>query len=250
VGRSLDVKHFRRELDARQTDPAGRRWVFVPYDQLTDAVGPLTREDPAELGIVVVESRWKARRRPYHRQKLALVLSSMRHFALEQAERGVAVHHVVGDASYSRLLEPVVAELGPLRLMRPAERELRSDLEPLVKKKRIEVVPHEGWLTSPEQFAAAFAGGKRWRMDGFYRHVRRETGILMSDGKPLGGKLSFDTENRRPWRGEPPAPAPPRYPLDPIKQEVIELVESDFAGHPGRLEPRALAATAKDAERA
>ena len=244
------MKQFRRELDARQSDPAGRRWVLVPYDQLTDAVGPLSREDPAELGIVVVESRWKARRRPYHRQKLALVLSNLRHFALEQAERGVAVHHVVGDATYSRLLEPVVAELGPLRVMRPAERELRSDLEPLVKKKRIEIVPHEGWLTSPEQFHSAFAGGKRWRMDGFYRHVRRETGILMSDGKPVGGRLSFDTENRRLWRGDPPAPTPPRYSIDPIKQEVIELVESDFAGHPGRLEPRALAATAKDAERA
>ena len=76
------MKQFRQELAARQSDPAGRRWVFVPYDQLTDAVGPLAREDPAELGIVVVESRWKARRRPYHHQKLALVLSNLRHFAL------------------------------------------------------------------------------------------------------------------------------------------------------------------------
>ena len=72
------MKQFRRELDSRQSDPAGRRWVLVPYDQLTDAVGPLSREDPAELGIVLAESRWKARRRPYHRQKLALVLSNLR----------------------------------------------------------------------------------------------------------------------------------------------------------------------------
>jgi deoxyribodipyrimidine photolyase-related protein len=127
MGRSLSVKHFWRELDARQTDPAGRRWIFVPYDQLTDAAGPLSREDPAELGIALVESRWKARRRPYHRQKLALVISNLRHFALEQAERGVAVHHVVGDAPYSRVLESVVTELGALRVMYPAERELRSD---------------------------------------------------------------------------------------------------------------------------
>jgi len=72
----------------------------------------------------------------------------------------------------------------------------------------------------------------------------------MSGGKPQGGRLSFDTENRRPWRGEPAAPTPPRYPVDPIKQEVIELVESEFAEHPGRLELHTLAATAKDAERA
>ncbi|MGH0031343.1 MAG: cryptochrome/photolyase family protein [Myxococcota bacterium] len=245
------MKHFRRELDAREVDPAGRRWLFVAYDQLTDAVGPLSREDPDELGIILVESRWKARRRPYHRQKLALVLANLRHFALEQAERGVAVRHVAGDAPYSRLLEPVTRELGPLRAMRPAERELRCDLAPLVKKKRIEIVPHEGWLTSREQFRAAFEGGKPWRMDRFYRHVRRETGILMSGGKPAGGKFSFDTENRKPWRGDPAAPKPPRYSTDdPIKQEVVELVGSAFGDHPGEIEPRALPATAKDAERA
>ncbi len=244
------MNRFRSELAQRQSDPAGRRWLFVPYDQLTDAAGPLSREDPAELGIVLVENRWKARRRPYHRQKLALVIANLRHFALEQAERGVAVRHVVGDAPYARLLEPVATELGPLRVMRPAEWELRADLGPLVAKKRIEVIAHEGWLTTREQFEAAFEGGRRWRMDAFYRHVRKETGVLMRDGKPVGGKLSFDTENRKPWRGEPRAPRPPRHPVDAIKREVLDLVESEFSAHPGRLEAETLAATARDAKRA
>jgi deoxyribodipyrimidine photolyase-related protein len=244
------VTAFRKELESRQSDPCGRRWLLVPYDQLTDGVGPLSREDPEDLGIVVVENRWKARRRPYHRQKLALVLSSLRHFALEQAERGVAVRHVVGDAPYARILEPVARELGPLRLMGPAERELRADLEPLVENGAIEIIPHEGWLTTREQFDAAFARGKPWRMDAFYRTVRRDTGILMRNGKPVGGKFSFDPENRRPWRGEPPAPQPPRFPLDPVKEEVGRLIESSFAEHPGQLDCSMLPATAKDAARA
>ena len=244
------MSHFRRELSARQTDPTDRSWLFVPYDQLNDGMGPLSREDPGELGIVIVENRWKARRRPYHRQKLALLLSNLRHFALEQAERGVAVRHVVGDAPYSKLLEPLVEELGPLRLMQPAERELRADLGPMLKQGRLDVIPHEGWLTTREQFDTAFAGDKRWRMDVFYRQVRRETGILMCEGKPVGGKFSFDTANRKPWRGQPPAPRPPRYRLDAIKQEVVDLVERELADHPGRLDPGALPATAKEARRA
>ncbi len=243
------MKVFRRELEDRSTDPAGRRWIFVPYDQLSDGIGPLAHEDPSELGIVVVESRWKARRRPYHRQKLALLLSNLRRFALEQAERGVAVRHVVGDAPYSKLLEGVARELGPLRVMRPAERELRADLEPLVSKGLLEEIPHEGWLTTHEQFEAAFAGGKRWRMDAFYRQVRRDTGILMKNGKPVGGKLSFDTENRKPWKGEPAAPKPPRFQPDEIVEEVVQLLESDLADHPGRIDPSALPTTKKDAER-
>ena len=46
---------FRRELAARQSDPPGRRWVFVPYDQLTAAIGPLAADEPRRLGIELVE---------------------------------------------------------------------------------------------------------------------------------------------------------------------------------------------------
>jgi deoxyribodipyrimidine photolyase-related protein len=241
---------FTKELTRRQTDPAGRRWLFVPYDQLTDQIGPLSREDPAEFGIVLVESLWKAHRRPYHKQKLAWVLANMRQFALEQAARGVAVRHVRTDGPYREALEPLIRDLGPLRVMRPAERELRLDLEPLVTAGALDVVPHEGWLTTTAQFEESQGDGPPWKMDAFYRHVRRGSGLLMKGGKPLGGKFSFDSDNRKPWSGEPPAPEPPQYPADPVKQEVGELIERDFARHPGRLDMATVAATRDDVERA
>jgi deoxyribodipyrimidine photolyase-related protein len=239
---------FARALGESSPDPRGRRWLFVPYDQLSDRIGPLAREAPGSLGIVLVESPQKAARRPYHKQKLALVLANQRHFALEQAARGVAVRHVVSRGSYADALAPLAAELGPLRVMEPAERELRVDLALLVEQGALELIPHEGWLTTRDDFDAAFAGGRRWRMDGFYRHVRRRTGILMDGGEPRGGRFSFDTENRRPWRGEPPAPAPPRFAPDEITEEVGALVERRYAKHPGRLDLGALPATARDAE--
>jgi deoxyribodipyrimidine photolyase-related protein len=241
---------FLQELDARQPDPAGRRWIYVPYDQLSDRIGPLAREAPATLGIVLIESRWKAARRPYHRQKLALVLANQRHFALEQAARGVAVRYIAADRSYAEALAPLVRELGPLRMMEPAELELRENLAPLVRAGGLDVLPHEGWLTTPDQFRAGAGADPPWRMDAFYRHVRRDTGILMDPrGKPIGGKYSFDTENRKPWKGDPPAPEPPAFVPDPITREVGDLIERDFASHPGRLDLTRVPATAADAER-
>ena len=238
---------FLRLLEERRSDPSGRRWVFVPYDQLSDRIGPLAREDPAELGIVVVENRWKAARRPYHRQKLAVVLANLRWFALEQAERGVAVRHVVADGPYRDALERVARDLDhPLRVMTPAERELRVDLGPLVEAGVVEAVPHEGWLTTTDQFERSQRSAS-WRMDAFYRLVRRESGILIRDGKAVGGKFSFDAENRKRWTGNPPAPDLPTFPADPIKEEVVELLESRFAAHPGRLAIDALPATRADA---
>ena len=103
-----------RELGEPDGD---RSWVFVPYDQLTDELGPLASRPPRELGIVLVENVWKASLRPYHKQKRALVLASLRHFALEQARRGVAVRHVVADGPYRDALRPLCEELGPLVVM-------------------------------------------------------------------------------------------------------------------------------------
>lgn len=236
---------FSRALAAHRNAERGRRWLFVPYDQLTDELGPLAREDPRTLGIVLIECPGKAARRPYHKQKLALVLTNLRHFAIEQASRGVAVRHVVAP-SYVAGLEGLADELGVLRVMRPAERELRVELAPLVERGAVVEIPNEAWLTTPEDLA----GPGPWRMDTFYRAVRRRLGILMKGGKPLGGKLSFDAENRRAWPGDPPAPAPLSYDVDAITAEVCELVESHMGRHPGQLRPAAIPATKADAARA
>ena len=239
---------FAARLRAAQPEHRrARRWLFVPYDQLHDGIGPLAHEPAGELGIVLVESRAKAARRPYHKQKLALLLTNLRHFALEQAARGVAVRHVATGDGYAEALAPLVRELGPLRVQRPAERELRHELQPLFANGGLVEVPHEGWLSSADDFASL--GAPPWRMDAFYRRVRRRTGILMQAGKPQGGKWSFDADNRKPWRGDPAPPEPPTFAADDVTREVCELVESTFAEHPGTLWREHLPASRDDAER-
>ena len=241
--------YFKKQLAKRQVEEGDRRWLFIPYDQLTDRVGPLSREDPKTLGIVLVENPWKPSRRPYHKQKLALILSNLRHFALEQADKGVAVRHVIAEGPYATALEPLIPELGPLTVMVPAERELRADLKALADKKSLVFIPHEGWLSTSEQFRESDAKAPPWKMDTFYRFIRRSTGVLMEGEKPIGGRYSFDVENRLPWHGKPRAPEPPSFPRDPIKEEVGELLRKVFARHPGRLDLDALPATKKDAEK-
>jgi deoxyribodipyrimidine photolyase-related protein len=226
-----------------------RRWIYVPYDQLSAELGPLARKAPGSLGAVFVEAPAKAARRPYHRQKLALVLANQRHFALELAERGVAVRYVVSKGDTTEALAPLARELGALRAMEPAERELRGELRPLVEAGQLELLPHEGWLSDPEFFRRACGEAPPWRMDRFYREMRRAHGWLMRGGKPEGGRFSFDGENRRRWRGEPPAPEPPRFEPDAITREVAELVETRYAAHPGRVDLASLPATRADAER-
>ena len=236
---------FRAALAARNPSPAHRRWIYVPYDQL--GFFGLLAGDPQGLGLVFVEDPSKAARRPYHKQKLALVLANGRHFALEAAARGFAVRHTVAPDGLAATLGRLAAELGPLGLMEPAERELRAALAPLVAAGALSMAPNPAWLSTAADFAAACPKAP-WRMEAFYRQVRGRTGILMEGGRPVGGKYSFDTENRKRWRGDPPAAVPPRFEPDAVTEEVGALVRTRYAHHPGTLDLGALPATAADAE--
>lgn len=49
---------MREQIDTmlRPADEAGRRWLFVMEDPLSDATGPLAREQASTLGILRLES--------------------------------------------------------------------------------------------------------------------------------------------------------------------------------------------------
>ncbi|NCG18885.1 MAG: deoxyribodipyrimidine photolyase [Rhodobacterales bacterium] len=240
---------FLSALRAIEPQSVPSTWVFVPYDQLTSEVGPLSRLDPSEVGIVMVESLWKAERRNVHRQKLMYVLSNMRHFALEQAERGVRVDYRITEGDYCSALAEAAAHHGPLTMMRASERELRQNVSPLVADGRVLVVPNEGWLTTQEQFRRALPEPP-FRMDVFYRAIRRETGILMKGQKPAGGRFSHDGDNRQPWKGEPTPPTPPSFGVDSIDEEVAALIATEFSSHPGEADASAVPTTDAQAEAA
>jgi deoxyribodipyrimidine photolyase-related protein len=70
----------------------------------------------------------------------------------------------------------------------------------------------------------------------------------MEDGRPVGGKLSFDAENRETWPGTPEAPDPPRFEPDDVTLEVGDLLERHFQHHPGELDLERLPATRDDAD--
>jgi deoxyribodipyrimidine photolyase-related protein len=230
------------------------QWVYIHEDQLTDRIGPLAADPHA--GVILIEHHFKARLRPYHAQRLALQWANQRHFALELARAGRHVSYHLAADPLRTALDEIAASLGITRIamMTPAERETRADLAPLIDRGLITLTPHQGWLTTRQQFDDAHAGLKgspRWKMDSFYRHVRRATGILMQpDGAYVGGKVSFDTDNRLPWSGrldEPRAAEPPTFTPDDITREVIEMIRRDFARHPGVIDPHTLPATAADA---
>ncbi len=230
-------------------DIIGRPWVFVPYDRLNDATGPLATEPDA--GIILIESHAKGRARAYHRKKVILVLSSMRHFALEQRAKGRPVLYLNAPESYGEQLLGAQQRFGIARLLttRPAERELRKDVElGQAAGLNLEYRPDTAWLSTSGDFQNVFGKpgkGRQYLMERFYRHMRQSTGIMMEDGQFAGGKLSYDEQNRERYRSQIPVPQRPSFAPDAITHEVAEFTRSINAEAYGSAEGFDLPVTAQ-----
>jgi len=204
-------------------------WWYMPYDQLN--LGLLPQQE--SIGILLIESEKQARRRPYHKQKLCYILSNMRHFAIETQKKGIPVLYVRTTEQYDEPLRDLAKQIGPINMLRAAERELRTTLKPLMDEGHLIEHEHTGWLTPQTWFTETVGTEPPFRMDRFYRRVRKEKGWLMEGDSPVGGKFSHDADNRQPWKGEHQPPKPPTYEVDDLDEEVINLVNHLFHEHPG-----------------
>lgn len=252
------LQAFRSELSLRSVarKSGSTRVVLVLADQLNLSLGPIARADPSATTLLLLESGEWLSRRPYHRQRLAWILLSQRMFALEAAERGFQVELLRGDAPMVDLLRgwrnragaSTVAQLCPIDAMEPAERETRAEFAPLIADGLLRLTPHEGFLTTSADLDHARTA-EGWRMDRFYQQVRRRTGVLMEGGKPVGGKFSFDAENRKRWDGSPAAPTPPEFAPSLIREEIVTEIETRFRHHPGALDINAIPGSHAEVER-
>ena len=241
-----------RELYPSAQDAKARRWVFVPYDRLNDRIGPLA-DDP-DAGLLFVESHAKGRARPYHHKKVLLVLSNMRHFALEQIARGRHVLYTNGPEEYGEQLRLAQQRfgLGPLLVTRPAERELRKSLERAATAGlSTEERPDTAWLSTHGDWQHVFgktAKGRQYLMERFYRHMRQTTGILMEDGRFAGGKLSYDDQNRESYRGQVTPSPRPAFAPDDLTLEIIEMIQRVNPESFGHIDGFDLPVTAEQSE--
>jgi len=226
-----------------------QRWVWLAYDQLNLAfLESLERADES-LGVILIESSLKGRSKPFHQQKLAFLLSNQRHFALEVQAQGIPVHFVSTDRSFGDALNRL-GDFGVIESFEHAERSLRKSVETLVAEGKVILHPHPGWLTQRDWFESSLGSEPPFRMDKFYRRVRKETGWLMEEGKPVGGKYSFDAENRFPWKGEEQPPSAPVYSVDEVDEEVAEMVRVQFGDHPGHVDLSTVPTSKDDANQA
>lgn len=232
---------------------------FVLGDQLSAGLSGLKDLNPSRDIVLIAEVAAEATYAPHHPKKIAFLFSAMRHFAEELRAKGVRVDYVALDdpdnsGSFSGELRRAVSRHAPSRVIvtEPGEWRVLEDMKgwSALVGVPVDIREDDRFLCSRARFAEWAEGRKQLRMEFFYREMRRETGLLMDGGEPVGGAWNFDAENRKSLpRGLAP-PRPYAEPPDLVSKSAIDLVADRFSHHFGRLSGFAYAVDARGAQAA
>ncbi|RDI95761.1 cryptochrome/photolyase family protein [Meiothermus sp. QL-1] len=220
--------------------------LWLLGDQLNHA---LVRQ-LAPRQVLLVEAYELGRTPPMHPQKLVLFFSAMRHFAQELRKEGYPVVYLRAERLEEALDRYFEEHPGAtLSQVEPADHGFAERVRAWVEARggHYQLLPNPLWLLPAEAFDRWAKGRDVYRLEHFYRYMRRRTGYLMQQGRPLGGVWNFDRENRKtPPSGYRP-PEPLLFTPDALTRSVAAMVRARFRGHWGEIEPFAWPVTRKEA---
>ena len=193
----------------------------------------------------------------YHKQKLVLFLSGMRHHADALAENYALDYHRLTaknfEESYEQKLDATLARNQEIKEV------VTYPIEDLFFEKRMEdwcrknqlklsYAPTSKFLFDRRDFEQYLEGSKKPFMQVYYKRQRKALQVLVDDeGNPFYDKWSFDEDNRKKLPKNIEIPPQPQSSLQQHDEEVIKLVEQLFRDHPGTTENFNWATTRREA---
>ena len=235
-----------------------RSLVIVLGDQLDLEAAAFDGFNPALDAVWMAEVVEESTHVWSSKPRTALFLAAMRHFALALEDAGRPLHYtrlasrldtrldaVTNAGSLCAQLQADILWLKPGRLImtEPGEWRVLQAIKSTAAAAGLPLDIREDrhFLVSVPEFAAYADGRKSLRMEYFYREQRKRYGVLMEEDapdQPLGSQWNFDSDNREAFgaKGPGPVPARARFEPDEITRDVIVLVNTRFAQHPGKLD--------------
>ncbi len=206
-------------------------WVLGTH--LHPNVGPVSRA-PEGSRVLMIEAHEFARRKRYHHDKLTLVFAGMRHFRDALRARGFSVEYIKAE-TFGDGLEKYF-ETHPhdeiVQMRSPSHRSAERFRE-LVDEAggRLETVQNELFVGTREAFDSWANDTQKdpFRHETFYRWMRRQTGVLMTEeGDPVGGEWNYDDANQEfpPEDWESPPVQKPAH--DELTRQTSDWVAEEF----------------------
>jgi deoxyribodipyrimidine photolyase-related protein len=195
----------------------------------------------------------------FHKQKLWLHRATMKRYQRRLEQLGFETVYLSYRSEPNALQAHLESLLGgsnkskdSMLVVEPDDYLLNRRLQRYSRNSGIELryLPSPGFLNGLGENAEYRAGKKRWLMADFYKWQRRRMNLLMEKDEPIGGKWSFDEENRKkvPKKLLPEIPELLELQFDEIDEEAREYVENRFAENFGEIETFFYPTSHSDAE--
>ena len=224
---------------------APRTLRLILGDQITPEIATLRDANPTSDIIFMAEVMEEVTYVKHHQKKIAFLFSAMRHFAKALSENGFNVAYTKLDdplngGSFNSEIERAIAFYGieQIIITSPGEYRLLQIFESWEEQFGVPVLLLEDdrFLCTKSSFLAWAKSRNNLRMDAFYQFMRKTHECLLENGNPVGGKWSFDTENREKPDPKMKIPTPKSFEPDEITLDVIELVKTRCDAHFGSLD--------------
>ncbi|MFT5710185.1 MAG: deoxyribodipyrimidine photolyase-related protein [Halioglobus sp.] len=213
--------------------------ILFPHQLFQES--PILKTD---FPVYLVEEYLFFKQYPFHKQKIAFHRATMKRYAdFLRDDKNLVVHYIEAteDVSDIRQLIPELKQQGVVHVnyIDPVDNWLQKRLEKGFCESGISAKQHTSplFLNSKQDLVPFFRDDKnKYHQTTFYKEQRKKRNILMdSDGKPSGGKWTFDTENRKkyPAKKTPPSIQFPK--VDGYYEEAKDYVKTHFSTHLGSL---------------
>ena len=181
----------------------------------------------------------------HHKLKIYFFLCSMREYADELRTAGINVHYFKlserdENQTYAELLCSFLREkkVANLNLFEIEDKSFELPFLKVLANAGItySIMDSPMFMFSRKDFSDFHKGLKQFRMNSFYIFGRKKFDILLdNDQKPVGGKWSYDAENRKKIPTNTVIPELPKYKISAYHKSVSKLIKQHFSHHPGEL---------------
>ena len=194
----------------------------------------------------------------HHKLKILLFLSSMRSFKDELKSKNYKVIYEDVNrkfkSSYEKKLENIIKEkkIKEVSFFEIEDKFFEKRIVTLLKKMNVKINQIETpmFLTSRKEFKEYLSKYKKPFMANFYKIIRTKLNILMDkNGKPKGGKWSYDEDNRKKLPKNIDIPETAKVKLTSHTENLKKFIESNFKDHPGDTENFWIPTTRIDAQK-
>tara|TARA_B100000579_G_C22846456_1_gene864698 strand:+ start:3778 stop:5256 length:1479 start_codon:yes stop_codon:yes gene_type:complete len=193
----------------------------------------------------------------HHKLKILLSLSAMRSYKDLLEKNNFKVNYYSNNnkfnLSYEKKLEALIIKTKAKKVysFEIEDKPFENKIKKLIKKLKIEwtIISSPMFIDSRDEFKSYLEGVKNPLMASYYKKNRIKLNLLIENGKPLGGKWSFDKDNRKKLPATVNLPKKINYKETQHTKDLKIFINSKFSNHPGEVKNMWIPTTHKESKR-